>query len=60
MKGMNAGLKGMKKGEKRTIKVPWQLGFGKRGSKPDIPPEADLIFKIALKEIGMETEKNNN
>ena len=48
IKGMDAGVKGMKLGGKRVIRVPWSLGYGKRGSKPDIPPEADLVFTIEL------------
>jgi len=48
IKGMDAGVKGMKLGARRKIQVPWSLGYGKRGSKPDIPPEADLIFNIEL------------
>ena len=45
------GVSGMRKGEKRRIKVPWALGYGKRGSKPDIPAEADLVFTISLKSL---------
>ena len=51
IKGMDAGVLGMKVGGKRRVSVPWKLGYGKRGSKPDIPPEADLIFEIHLKSM---------
>jgi FKBP-type peptidyl-prolyl cis-trans isomerase len=48
IKGMDAGLVGLKLGGKRTVKVPWELGYGRRGSPPGIPPCADLVFKISL------------
>mmetsp|Transcript_11629 Transcript_11629/g.18931 ORF Transcript_11629/g.18931 Transcript_11629/m.18931 type:complete len:203 (+) Transcript_11629:360-968(+) len=48
IKGMDAGVLGLKLGGKRQVFVPWQLGYGKRGSKPDIPSQADLIFTITL------------
>ena len=48
IKGMDAGVRGLKLGGERVIQVPWSLGYGKRGSKPDIPPEANLIFAIEL------------
>ncbi|EOD23272.1 hypothetical protein EMIHUDRAFT_469573 [Emiliania huxleyi CCMP1516] len=28
--------------------VPWQLGYGKRGSGPGVPPCSDLVFRIKL------------
>jgi len=51
IKGFEQGVAGMREGEKRVLFVPWQLAYGKRGSKPDIPPEADLIFHITLLSI---------
>ena len=38
-------------GDKRTVLVPWQLGYGKRGSPPDIGPMAALRFEIKIKAI---------
>lgn len=49
IKGMDRGVRGMVTGERRRITVPWSLGYGKRGSMPDIPPEADLVFTITLR-----------
>ncbi len=47
--GLEKGLIGMKKGGERTIKIPWQMGYGKAGS-PDgnIPAKADLEFTVTL------------
>jgi len=49
IKGWDQGIVGMKVGEKRHLKVPSSLGYGKRGSAPDIPPNADLEFDVTLK-----------
>lgn len=48
IKGMDAGIVGLRVGGKRKVTVPWALGYGKRGSPPGIPPCADLIFKISM------------
>ena len=51
IKGWDLGVKGMKVGGKRKLYVPSKLGYGKRGAMPEIPPNADLYFKITLKDI---------
>jgi len=51
IKGMDAGVLGMKIGGERKVTIPSTLGYGKRGSSPDIPPLATLIFIITLKKI---------
>jgi FKBP-type peptidyl-prolyl cis-trans isomerase len=45
---LDAGTAGMCVGERRVVEVPWPLAYGKRGSAPDIPSEADLLFHITV------------
>jgi FKBP-type peptidyl-prolyl cis-trans isomerase len=49
IKGWDIGVEGMKVGGKRSLQVPSKLGYGKRGSAPDIPPYANLSFTVTLK-----------
>ena len=48
IEGFDKGVKGMRVGGRRVIVVPSELGYGKKGSPPSIPPNAPLKFTIEL------------
>jgi FK506-binding nuclear protein len=51
IRGFDLGLKGMRVGGRRRLVIPAELGYGKKGSPPDIPPNSRLDFTVELLKV---------
>nr|Q4HZB8.2 RecName: Full=FK506-binding protein 1; Short=FKBP; AltName: Full=FkbA; AltName: Full=Peptidyl-prolyl cis-trans isomerase; Short=PPIase; AltName: Full=Rapamycin-binding protein [Fusarium graminearum PH-1] len=52
IKGWDEGVTQMKLGEKATLHISPDYGYGPRGFPGAIPPNSTLIFDVELKKIG--------
>ena len=48
IQGWEQGFLGAKVGEKRTLTIPSEMGYGARGAGAVIPPNATLIFDVEV------------
>lgn len=48
IEGWNAGIDGMRVGDKRRLILPPSMGFGDQGSGDDVPPDSWVIYEIEL------------
>ena len=49
IKGWQMMVPGMKVGGTRRMELPHEFAYGERGSPPDIPAKATLVFEIEVK-----------
>jgi len=51
IQGWDIGVQGMKVGGQRTLIIPAEMGYGRRGAGGVIPPNATLVFEVELLEV---------
>ena len=51
IQGFDEGVRGMRIGGKRKLRIPWAMAYGEAGRPPVIPPKSDLVFDIELLDV---------
>lgn len=51
IKGLDAGVKGMRVGGMRKLTIPAELAYGEHGCGGVIPPHAALVFDVELLDV---------
>jgi peptidylprolyl isomerase len=51
IRGFERGVVGMRVGGVRKVTIPAEMGYGRKGAPPVIPPNATLIFEIELLDV---------
>ena len=60
IQGWDEGVTLMSLGEKATLKITSDYGYGARGAGNVIPPNADLIFEVQLLAINGKSADNSS
>lgn len=50
IRGLDEAVGAMKRGEKRTLIIPWWIAYGEKG-RDSIPPRATLVYEVELVDI---------